>query len=160
MKKPLALIVGLPLLAGSGFFGYEYFAKGIPPRAVIQGETDKTPRKGEKKAVKTEKLDLRYVNIPPLTIAIAREGRVERIYSASIVLEVDGAKDEEVVKDDIPFLQSRFFQTLYGLSALPRHIDVINAPIVKRHLQKVADETVGKGVVREVLIQAAFDRRV
>ena len=163
MKKILLFLIAFLLLGGGGFCGYAFLVKKQSPMELANTLLGKNPKAKKNSAAKKKKnnlQNLKYVEVPPIVVSIVRDGRVVRIYSAQIMVEVIGAKSEAAVKAQLPLLKDGFFQALYGLASLPQHVDVARGTIAKTHLQKVADNVMGKGIVRAVLIQATFDRPV
>jgi flagellar basal body-associated protein FliL len=163
MKKALLFLLALLLFGGGGFCGYALLVKKQSPMELANTLMGKDTKKKKSSAAKKKKENiqqLKYVEMPPIVVSIVRDGRVVRMYSAQIMVEVVGSASEAAVKAQMPVLKDGFFQVLYGLGALPQHVDVSRGSIAKTHLQKVADEVMGKGIVRAVLIQSTFDRPV
>lgn len=155
MKIIILVIIGLVLLGGGGFFGYKFFTEGLMPWEVFID-----PEKAREEKAPTLALDIHYIEMEAINISIVRNRRVERIYSAFIVLEVDGEKNKAVVEAAMPKIRDAFLTYLHALGALSEVVDISNTHITKYRLQAIANDVLQEDIVRAVLIQSAFDRRV
>lgn len=100
-----------------------------------------------------------FLELDSLTIPVIRSGSIARYVLLKITLEVEdqGARDEVV--DRMPRLKDAFLRDLHDYFASIPLDSPVNVRTVKQRLQRVADRQAGPGVVKDVLIQGAFEKK-
>ncbi|MCR9219585.1 MAG: hypothetical protein NXI21_05100 [Alphaproteobacteria bacterium] len=100
-----------------------------------------------------------FLELDSLTIPVIRSGSIVKYVLLKITLEVEdqGARDEVV--DRMPRLKDAFLRDLHDYFASIPLDSPVNVRTVKQRLQRVADRQAGPGVVKDVLIQGAFEKR-
>lgn len=100
-----------------------------------------------------------FMKLPPIVLPVFEGRAVTRQASLVLSLELAKGKAEEEVAPQQRRLVDAFIADLYQVyderSGTER---VIDSQTVKSRLQASADRVLGAGVVREVLIQQAFER--
>ena len=100
-----------------------------------------------------------FVQMQPIVLPIVQGDRVTRTAGVVLSLELVKGKTEADLEPKRVKLRDAFITTLYAYmdqhSEEPRAID---AEAVKRRLEQTSERVLGPGVVRQVLIQQAFER--
>ena len=145
MKKLILIVVLLLLLAGGGGGAYWwFFMRGGDPAA------EEAPPPPEPAV---------FVEMEPLTIPVIRGGAVAKYVLLKLSLEVEDAGAQQEVEERMPRLKDAFLRDLHAYFASIPLDSPLNVRTVKKRLQRVCDRTVGPGVVQEVLLQGAFEKK-
>ena len=100
-----------------------------------------------------------FVNLPAIVLPVFEGRDVTRQASIVLTLELAKGVTEAAVKEQQPRLVDAFLGDLYQLYQQRAAADrVIDPAEIKPKLQQSADRILGAGVVRDVLIQQAFER--
>jgi len=137
----------LALLLGLFFTATSFFAP--PVLAADKGE-----------AAKALASQPAYVKLNPMILPALGMDGVEEVVSLVIVLDVADKTAVDNVTARMPRLNDAYMRTLYGTidSTLYRNGHFLDIGKVKRSLLLATDGVVGKGVVREVLIEGVSQR--
>jgi hypothetical protein len=102
-----------------------------------------------------------FFNLLPFNIPVIRDGRVVNQISMVISIETFGRLNKEKVMAARLQLQNAFLRDLYGIIAI-RHGDgrPYVAKNVKIRLTRLAKNIVGGNVVKDVLIESSFNKRL
>jgi hypothetical protein len=100
-----------------------------------------------------------YVNLPAIVLPVFEGRDVTRQASIILTLELEKGRLEGPVKEQERRLLDAFLGDLYQLYDRRASADrVIDPAAIKPTLQESANRILGPGIVREVLIQQAFER--
>ncbi|MBP5855793.1 hypothetical protein KAJ83_02150 [Marivibrio halodurans] len=150
MKKLLIILVLLILLLGAGGGGaYWWFLM----RDAGEGHeaSDAAPDDGPGEPAV-------YVELEALTIPVIRGGAVAKYVLLQISLEVEDLAAREEIQERMPRLMDAFLRDLHAYFASVPLDSPLNVRTVKARLRAIADRIVGADVVREVLIQGAYEK--
>lgn len=139
MIKPRILVLALLLAVAGGL--------AAPPAAASGGsDAEGAP------------LD-RYMTLEPLIVGVIRDGRVVHQVSITIVLHVESREAEERVTALLPRLEAAFQRDMHTMvsAPYPGRAFVFDAARAKAQLNRRAQQIVGPGVVRELLLTRIFD---
>lgn len=135
MKK---LLLILPVLVLAGAAAWWFVLRG--PEAP-QGSAQEAPQ-------------VQFVDLPPLTLPVVRDGDVERVVRVDLALELKSGADAPRVSADLPRLTDAFLVELYALVGHRlMEENRYDADVIKRRLQAASERVLGPGVVTAVLIQ-------
>jgi flagellar FliL protein len=149
MKK-LVIILILLLLLGGGLGGGAYWWFFMDGASLVLGDAEPEPE---------PEIPRIYVEMNALTIPVIRGGAVAKYILLQISLEVPDESAREEVIDRMPRLQDAFLRDLHAYFASIPLDSPLNVRTVKQRLQRIADRKVGAGIVDEVLIQGAFEKK-
>ena len=97
---------------------------------------------------------LEFVDIENLSIPVIREGRVDRYITISVSLEMRDQDSKELGDEAFPRLKDAVFSQLYSYFSMQQSGQSgINIAQVKARLLWAAERAIGKGHVRQVIIQ-------
>ncbi|MSO85139.1 MAG: hypothetical protein EXR02_02900 [Rhodospirillales bacterium] len=100
----------------------------------------------------------RYMDIDPINVVVLQNNRPRSIVQITVKLEVASEKDSAIIQKRLIRLTSALITDLHDfLPRLLREVDQIEIDLLKDRIQYVADKTLGKGLVRQVLIQSVHD---
>ena len=100
----------------------------------------------------------RYVDADPLNITVIQTGRPRAIVQISVKLEVANEKAALHIARRMAKLTNAFVTDLHDfLPRLLRDVDHIDIDLLKDRMQFVADQTLGKGLVKQIQIQSVHD---
>ena len=137
------------LLAGGGIGLMKWMQLGPFAPEEVAGEEAPAPRRGEQP---------RYLDLDPINVVIIQDARPRSVVQISAKLEVANEKDAEAVRKRMIRLTSALVTDLHDfLPRLLREVDHIDLDLLRDRIQYVADKTLGKGLVRQVLIQSVHD---
>jgi hypothetical protein len=101
-----------------------------------------------------------FVRLQPFTLPVFEGNTVTRQATVVVALELEQGKTEADVDRLRPKLVDAFLGELREIYEKRRHEPrVIDAGIIKPRLKEAADRILGPGIVDDVLIQQAFERR-
>jgi len=142
MKKLILIVLVLLLLAGGGGGGYWWF--------FMRGADEAAAPPPPEPAV--------FVEMEALTIPVIRGGAVAKYVLLQVALEVEDEEARQDVIDRMPRLKDAFLRDLHAYFASTPLDSPLNVRTVKTRLKRVAGRIVGPEIVREVLIQGAFEK--
>ncbi len=146
MKLILIIAVVAVLLVGGG--GAAYFF-----RADLFGES------AAEKAPIAKSADSLFVDLESITIAVIRNRRIQKHLVLQVTLEVPDEESRAAVSHALPRVKDAFIKDLYDYYAIQQQgREGINVEAIKKRLKRTADEALGPGKVRAVLIQGAVER--
>lgn len=143
MRTVIILMVVLLVLGGGGYFGWQQFtAASLEPGAPgVSGDLEGQPR---------------YVELDPLTAPFVRDGKFAQYVVLVVNLEVSDEDDVVKVREFLPRLRDAFVTELHTLATMRNpEQKVLNLVRVKSRLLANANDVLGEGVVRGVLVQLA-----
>lgn len=148
MKKLIVLFVLLLLVLGGAGGGYYFFVmkKDTPPEQMTKEEE--------------QKAEPFFSSVDTITIPVIRSGAVKKYVSLQISLETYDKDRLEIINAQQPRIEDAFLRSLHGYFAETP----INAPLnvrdVKVRLMKDCARLLGPDMVKDVLIQGAYERIV
>ncbi len=157
MNKIIIIVVVILLLAGGGAAAFFFLQQEEISTAVGEtGETEQDQSGVQVEAKKTD--DPNYLDMENLAIPIIRNRRIEKHVILKVSLEM---MDEDALDDAKPYmprLKDAFIKDLYDYYSYQSPGTKINRAAIKGRLKEAGDKVVGRGKIRKVLIQAAFQR--
>lgn len=152
MKLIIIVVVVIVLLAGGG--AAFYFLQVAPG-----GPSEESA--GSAPVAEEPAVDPSYVDMSNLAIPIIRNRRIEKHILLRITLEMVDEDAKEDVKPFLPRIKDAFIKDMYDYySYQPPGQTGIDTDVIKKRLKAAGERLVGKGAIRNVLIQAAFERGV
>jgi flagellar FliL protein len=147
VKKLIILLVLLILLlGGAGGGAYWWFF-------LREGANEALPEKAPPPPPPV------FVEMEALTVPVIRGGAVAKYVLLKVTLEVDGQAARADVMDRMPRLKDAFLRDLHAYFASVPLDSPLNVRTVKQRLQRVADKYAGRGVVEDILIQGAYEKK-
>lgn len=151
MKLVIIIVSVVLLLAGGG--AAFFFLQGQDPDAP---GSQKTAETGEQSNASADPV---YLDVKNLVIPIIRNREIQKYVLFRITLEMHDKNTKDEVRLVFPRLKDAFIKDLFDYYAYRTPgAGGINVNAVRRRLKRASDRTVGKGKVKNVLIQGAFER--
>ncbi len=151
MKLVIIIVSVVLLLAGGG--AAFFFLQGQDSEAP---ESQQTAETGEQPKVSADPV---YMDVKNLVIPIIRNREIQKYVLFRITLEMHDENTKDQVRLVFPRLKDAFIKDLFDYYAYRTPgAGGINVNAVRRRLKRASDRTVGKGKVKNVLIQGAFER--
>ncbi|WP_158047061.1 flagellar basal body-associated FliL family protein [Skermanella pratensis] len=150
MKILILLLVAL-LFGGGGFgAGWFLFANKEAHEEKVEAAPEPPPPTGPPV----------FVNIGPLTVPVLGAERIDQFVTLMVALEVADAPMADRVREQAPRLTDAFLTGVYGAIASGKAMQagMLDVPQVKAKLNEATTKVMGKGVVRDVLIQVVNQR--
>ena len=155
MKGIILLVVGLILLVAAGGGGYYAYTKYIaPPPEDAEAAKAKAKPPPEPPPV--------YVRMAPLEVPVVGADRVEQLITIVVVLQVRDQAAQGEVSSRMPRVFDTFLTSLYG-AIDEGHLlkgSIVNIAAIKKKLLEVSAQLLGKGTVKEVMVQTVLQRRL
>ncbi len=99
-----------------------------------------------------------YVQLAPFNVPVVRDGEVTGYVNITIIVEVADSDAREQAVRHMARLRDAFFRDLYATLPLRRgSAQGFDPKFVKRRMQAVSDQTLGQGVVTDILIQGVYE---
>lgn len=157
MKKIIIIVVVILLLAGGGAAAFFFLQQEETDTAAGEaGEPGQEQAAAEVEPEKTE--DPNYLDMENLAIPIIRNRRIEKHVILKVSLEMVDEDTLDDAKPYMPRLKDAFIKDLYDYYSYQSPGQKINTEAIKSRLKVAGDKVVGRGKIRKVLIQAAFQR--
>ena len=101
-----------------------------------------------------------FVNVGPLTVPVLGAERIDQFVTLMVALELTDLTSAENVRAQAPRLTDAFLTTVYGAIASGKAMTggVLDVAQVKLKLNDACVKVLGKGMVRDVLIQIVNQR--
>ena len=136
------------VIAGAGGAIWYFFMQADAPIEDQTGENKSSLEESE------------FVDIENLSIPVIREGRVDRYILISVSLEMRDQDSKALGDEAFPRLKDAVFSQLYSYFSVQQSGQSgINVAQVKARLLWAAERAIGKGHVRQVIIQGAYERK-
>jgi flagellar FliL protein len=150
MKKIIIIIVALVLIVGCGGAVW-FFMQGAD--VPFGDETEK-----EDKAASLDESE--FVDIENLSVPVIREGRVDKYITISLSLEMRSVDARERAEEAMPRLKDAIFRDLYSYFSMQKSDQQgLNVNQVKARLLWATERAIGEGLVKQIIIQGAYERR-
>ena len=146
MKTAIILVVLLIVLGGGGYVGWQQMGESSSPSSVgesggISFFTNDEPR---------------FVELDLLTAPFLRGGKFVKYVVLVINLEVSNDDQVEEVRAVMPRLRDAFVTELHTIATMRNpEQKMLNIKRIKSRLLVSANEVMGEGFVRDVLVQLA-----
>ena len=153
MVRVVAIVVAVVLMIAGGAVGIMKQLE-MGPFAPDNGEMADT-------AATDPAEPPRFLDMDPLVIPLFAGDTVAGRIQIQVKLETTGAENEEFLTRIMPRLSDSFLRELY--SYLPRVLrkqGTIDVFLIKKRLQRVADQTAGEGRIDNILIQSVTEAGV
>jgi flagellar FliL protein len=150
MMKILVLLL-VALIFGGGGFGAGWFL------FANQGEKHEEKVEAPPPAPSGPPV---FVNVGPLTVPVLGAERIDQFVTLMVALELTDLTSAENVRAQAPRLTDAFLTTVYGAIASGKAMTggVLDVAQVKLKLNDACVKVLGKGMVRDVLIQIVNQR--
>ena len=150
MKIVVLLLVAL--IFGGGGFGAGWF--------LFANQGERHEEKVEESPPPAPSGPPVFVNIGPLTVPVLGAERIDQFVTLMVALELSDMITAEAVRAQAPRLTDAFLTTIYGAIASGKVMSggVLDVPQVKSKLGESASKVLGKGVIRDLLIQIVNQR--
>lgn len=151
MQKFIVPALAVILLLAGGTVGVmKWMQLGLfAPEEIAGEEKAPAPRRGEAP---------RYLDLDPINVVVIQDTRLKTVVQISAKLEVASEKDAEAIRRRMIRLTNAMIFDLHDfLPRLLREVEHIEIGILQERMQYVADKTLGKGLVKQVLIQSVHD---
>ncbi|MBE08786.1 MAG: hypothetical protein CMM35_00640 [Rhodospirillaceae bacterium] len=148
MNRIVIIIIAIFVIAGAGGAIWYFFMQADAPIEDQTGENKSSLEESE------------FVDIENLSIPVIREGRVDRYILISVSLEMRDQDSKALGDEAFPRLKDAVFSQLYSYFSVQQSGQSgINVAQVKARLLWAAERAIGKGHVRQVIIQGAYERK-
>jgi len=148
MNRIVIIIIAIFVIAGAGGAIWYFFMQADAPIEDQTGESKSSLEESE------------FVDIENLSIPVIREGRVDRYILISVSLEMRDQDSKALGDEAFPRLKDAVFSQLYSYFSVQQSGQSgINVAQVKARLLWAAERAIGKGHVRQVIIQGAYERK-
>ena len=148
MNRIVIIIIAIFVIAGAGGAIWYFFMQADAPIEDQTGESKSSLEESE------------FVDIENLSIPVIREGRVDRYILISVSLEMRDQDSKALGDEAFPRLKDAVFSQLYSYFSVQQSGQSgINVAQVKARLLWAAERAIGKGHVRKVIIQGAYERK-
>lgn len=148
MNKIVIIVIAVLVIAGCGGAVYYFLELAEAPEVPEAKQEEESLEEAE------------FVDIENLSISVIREGRVDRYITISVSLEMRD-KDAKALGDEaFPRIKDAVFHDLHSyFSMQPSDQTGINVNQVKSRLLWAVERAIGRGKVRQVIIQGAYERK-
>tara|TARA_R110000787_G_scaffold28283_23_gene77304 strand:- start:1772 stop:2227 length:456 start_codon:yes stop_codon:yes gene_type:complete len=103
----------------------------------------------------------RYYKLRPFTLPVLFKGEIEEHFTIVMALELANEDARQEVHRRIPRVRNEFYKALLSLVTFRRKgAPIPDIEVFKVRLLQVAQETYGRELVKNLLIQQAFKRAV
>ncbi len=146
MKTAIILVVLLIVLGGGGYVGWQQMGESSSPSGAG----------GNGGISFFANDDPRFVELDLLTAPFLRGGKFVKYVVLVINLEVSNDDEVEEVRAVMPRLRDAFVTELHTIATMRNpEQKMLNIKRIKSRLLVSANEVMGEGVVRDVLVQLA-----
>ena len=148
MNRIVIIIIAIFVIVGAGGAVWYFFMQADAPIEDQTGENESSLEVSE------------FIDIENLSIPVIREGRVDRYIMISVSLEMRDQDSKALGDEAFPRLKDAAFSQLYSYFSMQKSGESgINVGQVKARLLWAAERAIGKGHVRQVIIQGAYERK-
>ena len=148
MNRIVIIIIAIFVIVGAGGAVWYFFMQADAPIEDQTGENKSSLEVSE------------FIDIENLSIPVIREGRVDRYIMISVSLEMRDQDSKALGDEAFPRLKDAVFSQLYSYFSMQQSGESgINVGQVKARLLWAAERAIGKGHVRQVIIQGAYERK-
>ena len=147
MKKLIIIILILLLLLGGGGGGayYYLYVLNAPEEPVVQEEALPPPPEFEE--------------MDSISIPVIRSGRVMKFVLLKTALELGDSDDRDRVERYRPRLKDAYLRELHDYFSTVPVDQPINVRAVTKRLLRASHQVLGRGVVRDILIQGVYEKK-
>lgn len=160
MPKLLIIILAICILAaGGGVTVMQQMEIGPFAKEAELTPEEKASAAAEAARIKALKPP-RYVTLDALLIPIFQGDRVVATVQLRVQLETRSGNDSLIAKQ-MPRLKDAYIRDLHAyIPRLLRREKTLNILAIKRRLMIIGERTIGKGLIDDVLIQTAINRKL
>ena len=146
MNRIVIIIIAVVVIAGCGGAVWYFFLQADAPS--VDSQEERTLEEAE------------FVDIENLAISVIKEGRVDRYITISVSLEMNDKDAKELGDLAFPRLKDEIFRDLHSYFSMQKPGQTgINVAQVKARLMWAAERAIGRGKVRQIIIQGAYERK-
>jgi len=143
MKKVIIIFIILLLLGGGGGGGYYYMFVMDPGPVEVPPPPPPVFMSG----------------LTGLTVPVIRNGQVVKFILINVTIELESEEYRDLATSYIPKLQDQFLRSTHAYFAGTPIEQSINVRAITKRLTKIAKETLGTKVVKEIFIEGVFERK-
>lgn len=148
MKKFALLFAMLLMLGGGAVSALKFLNLG--PFQVDEVVEEEAPEE--------EIDDTVFVDMDPLAIPIFGNNKVAATVQIQIKLETKNKDNAAAIKRLMPLIHDAFIRDMHSfLPRLLKQEERVDVLILKQRLQLIGDKVVGKGLIRNILVQSVID---
>ncbi|MDD9876779.1 MAG: hypothetical protein OXR84_04985 [Magnetovibrio sp.] len=149
MKKILLALAAVLILAGGTVAAMKWMAIG--PFA----EPENAEKKEEPKEEPVESI---FVDMDPIMLPVLQGDRIAGLIQIQVKLETVGQDNAIYLKRNLTKVQDTFVRDLHGfMPRLLKKKERIDVLILKDRLKVIGDRLLGKGMIRDVLVQSVIE---
>ena len=142
MKLIIIIVVVLMLVAGGG--AATWFFVLDDPNKTAEPEPPPVPV---------------FLELETLSVHVIRGGGVQKYIVLDLTLELRDAEAKALAENKMPKLRDVFINALTQyFTNLPTLKDGIDISHIKRRLLRHSEKALGKGAVKDILVQSVFER--
>ncbi len=105
--------------------------------------------------------DTEYYTLQAFNVPIVRDGRIARHVSLLITLETRGVTNKDKILEARKRLRDLFLRDLHAVMSIRRKDGrSFKTSVLKKRLMAVSKRVLGEDIVRDILIEIAFQRRL
>ena len=146
MNRIVIIIIAVVVIAGCGGAVWYFFREA--DASSVEAQEERTLEEAE------------FIDIENLAIPVIKEGRVNRYITISVSLEMKDMDAKELGDLAFPRLKDEIFRDLYSYFSMQQPGQTgINVAQVKARLMWAAERAIGRGKVRQIIIQGAYERK-
>ena len=147
MNRIIIIVVASIVIVGSGGAVWYFFSNADVP--AVEGEVEaKSPEGAD------------FVEIKNLSISVIRDGQVDHYITISLSLEMHDKDAKTHGDESFPRLKDAIFRDLHSYFSMQKAGQLrINVAQVKSRLMWAAERAIGKGKVKQIIIQGAYERK-
>lgn len=146
MKKLVLLLVVLLVLLGAIGGGAYYYFFSLPEEENTEEEEVVEPLP-------------EFEEIDSLSIPVIRNGKVKKFVLLKVAVELTDGDYRSRVQSYMPRLKDAYLRELHGYFATVPVDDPVNVRAVTVRLMRASARVLGKGVVKDILVQGVYERK-
>ena len=148
MKKILIIVIILLLLGGGGGAAYFFLFMG-----------DGTEEPAEPEELPPPPPPVFLEGMEGLTVPVIRNGQVVKFVMINVAVELTNQEYVPLAQAYIPKLQDQFLRSAHAYFAGMPIERPVNVRAVANRLKKIATETLGTKVVKDVFVEGIFEQK-
>ncbi len=152
MKLAILVLIASLFVGGGGFLAYQMLVEGKTIeelKALVIPEPPEEPEDAPPPPVPAGV----FLTMRPIHVTALHNGVPNRHVSITFVLEFPDQAAAAIATPQMQRLHHAFLEYMHTISQFKQFDDVRDAPLLRRKLQGIADDMLGAGIVRSILIQ-------
>jgi flagellar FliL protein len=148
VKKILVILAALFILAGGAVAALKWL--GLGPFEPVDEAKKEAPKKPEVQTI--------FIDMDPITVPLLQGNAVAATVQIQIKLETEGQDNAIFLKRAMPKISDAFVRDLHAfLPRLLKDTERVDVLILKQRLQVIGERLLGKGYIKDVLVQSVID---